>query len=339
MNGGIIMKRNKEYGDLHRLMKTFNDKKYINYYEVNSRNIFFKKEQLEKFIEDILKSLQSSNIHKHIDMAFTGFSDGTVVDYALHSFHLYDFDIHSSDESFFAEKISSIDGIKKFISCGNTDIFELIENIPFFDNIKYLNLNDYDIDFNSVVNLEPINFDSIKYLFNEQFKEISCGFYKKVYRPVGQAYLLNICDKDIVYYNLKLVYNYIYLIYNEIISKNDESMKFLCKINDLPDYFPVIYTDIELLSHYCAYNEFYWSCLNCDYMEEKDKVKFSFKDIVLHGLKYNPNFYSYLDENLTKDKEICKTLLDLDVEYFSLICRFGLYNNDDLKSYILKYFE
>lgn len=324
--------KNKNLGDLNRIYKKcLKEENILKYNDFNQKSLFFKEDNLKNFFEEIFNSLHSSNLTRKINIEYLGFTDGIETDFMLKHLSIKPFDGNKIEDTFFTQKITNIQDLNNFIfsNCEN-----IIDDLTFFQPISRINLDDFNINFNSILNLNDSNFNNIKIEFLTNFKEMSFGFYKKEFPPVGYEYSFKFCNKEIVFYNLKLIYNYIFLIYEQIIKTNSDYYKLLCTIPNLQKYFPIILNNIDALTPYFAYNKEFFINLN-----KNNTTSFKLEEIILKSLKYNSEIYKMLDNDLRQNKDICKELINLNINNILLISKYGIVDNNELKDYLLKYFD
>ena len=169
--------KNKNLGDLNRIYKKcLKEENILKYNDFNQKSLFFKEDNLKNFFEEIFNSLHSSNLTRKINIEYLGFTDGIETDFMLKHLSIKPFDGNKIEDTFFTQKITNIQDLNNFIlsNCEN-----IIDDLTFFQPISRINLDDFNINFNSILNLNDSNFNNIKIEFLTNFKEMSFGFYKK----------------------------------------------------------------------------------------------------------------------------------------------------------------
>lgn len=328
----MLKKQQENLGIFNKLYKDcFNSHNYLNYSSFLKNPLYFEKEQITLFFEKLFTHFNNLNLSRLVNLEYISFSDGSTTNYLLNQLTIEDFDV--IDNLFFNQEFEDIKQIKKFINNQCSQLDNFMDKIEFFRPINNINLDEFNIDFTEIKKLSSNEFKYIKANFLKVFKEMSYGFYEKNFKPVGREYSIYVCNKEIVFYNLKLLYNYIFLIYKEILLNQKDNNLFY-SIKNLQKYFPIILNDINLVSNYYANNSEFFHRLN-----KRNFTNFDMKEIILKSLEYNSNLYKNLNEDWKKDKDICEKLLNLNISNIALILRYGFIDNDNFKKYILNYFK
>lgn len=306
---------------------TFDDyyygKRIDKYYTSMSNSIDFEVGKI--FIDEAIKILLDKNIPRNITLKYIGFTtykeDEEVTDYNIRSLKINDLFV-GSDEGIFIKKIESRNDIFNILNYHKSYLLPDFLHLS-SEEKRYAEINKIDID-SLDVNIKDDGFEIIKKLFLEELEEKDYGFFRKDFFGCEESFEYFICDKEVCYYNLKLIYLFVKELYGHMIEHNFEERKKVFSMSSFRlEYFPNITKDENILAYLMAYNRHYLLDFE-KYVGSFDKVSMLKKiiDIVPSNYKLIPQVYQ-------KDIEIVEHMIGHHIEYLSLLIEYGPYEKKD----------
>lgn len=292
------------------------------YIPLNEVKISFdeSKELLEKCIEQ----LTSKKVSRKIDFDYYGFTDTITTTYDLDNLivsELY------NDEALFSKRIETQDEIKNFLNATS-----LLNEYPDFLYVhsELLNkLKDFDLDLSL---FRDIDISNIIEEFQENYEEKDFGLIRNNYPCVGYSYTLYICNKEDVWYNLKLITWYLRNFYENLLkSSYEDKIKVIETIPNIIDNLPIIATSEDLLSCVIAFGD---NLTRTKLLNDKTKDN---TKLILDALIKNPNCYKFLPANYQNDMEICKCAIKNSISILPSVIENGPIKKSEWEKLIIEF--
>lgn len=269
--------------------------------------------------------LSENKIPRVIHMDYTGFCDGNDnVDYLLNRFDIKEMSF--IDNIIFSEKITDITKIKDFLFRINYDY----DYLNFYmDGDMLEKLHDFDIDLSTLNS----SIDSFKKGFLEEHTETEYGIKRNGSACVGYEWYEFICNKEDVYYNLSIIYDFINKFKEYLLTDDDFAEDILSNFSSIEDA-PYILKNKNLLVKAIAYNKIFASTLT----KEDSIGLFATKNIILKAIEENPNCYKHIDIYYQRDEDVYCKAIDEDIKLLSFIIETNSFDSRKVKAKIKEAF-
>lgn len=278
----------------------------------------------QKIINLITPEIFKKEICRSIYLRYIGFRDGdNNVDYSLQEFKIEK--PEKADSIIFGEKIKDTFFIKEFLQVKDHH-FDFL-GYYYFNSDMLKELKNFHVH---ISDLNP-NLDCFKKDFLEEHEEVEDGIRRNLCAGVGYEYMKFICNKDDVYYNLSIIYDFCNKFKQYLVLHEKFSIKFIPYFEDLND-IPYIFEHKKLLVDIIAFNK----TLASKITSEMFIGNFSTKELIIDAIMLNSNCYCHINEYYKKDSDIIKLIIEKNIALLPFVIEYNNIDENNIKEKLIR---
>ena len=277
-------------------------------------------EVCEQLITESIDYMVQTECYELIDFKYLRFTDGReqskyvqkleIDEYPMGLLYLF----HSKIDS-----ISDICSVLRYIAVALDDI-QYPSFFKFYqEELAEMNNFKSKIKFNDLKNFRC---EEIEAEFLSKFTEKDYGYEYEVFEPVGSHFKYFVCNKDFVKYNIQKIYSFCVEFFIYLLEKEEFKGDILQRLTNVEALFPFRFNDKDFVRDLIVNNASYAKKLTT----EKTMFNFSEEEtneIIKNALRKNPFMYKCINERYQKNPEICKLVINEDIDCLYSIIKYG----------------